>query len=72
MKAEHDLVTQTTTQEHVESHDPRLESDGTLDLSIPTAEQALYQGILRDHVKRVVKELSKNSSIDALSNVSLK
>lgn len=68
MKAENNLVTQATPQEHVESHDPRLESDSTLDLSIPTAEQTLYQNVLRDHVKRIVKEFSKNSPIDSLSN----
>jgi len=72
VKTEHYLVTQATPQEHVESHDPRLESDGTFDFSIPTAEQALHQDVFGDHVKRVVEEFSKNSPIDSLNNVSLK
>lgn len=69
MEAEDDPVAEVTPQEHVKTHNPRLESDGPLDLAeVPTTEQTLHQSVLRDHVERIVQEFPKNSPVDTLRN----
>jgi len=66
-ETENNPIVQIASHEYIESHDPWLQSNSSLDLSIPTAEQTFYQSVLRDHMERVVKQFTENAPIDTLN-----